>query len=842
MKTARQDVAERERGADGAEMSWDGARGAREGREGAQPVPRPGDVPPMPRRSPETAPETAPDTPPLVRWLGAPRPPASPGVWRQNHVPKPPEDPDRLGDRELVGGAVLAALLGWLVWWLCRNNVLFFEWWIRPLDWVTPPSWGKLPDDWRPGMPTDDLFVARRRAEDVYTVLFAVVLACVTGRLGHWDEVWRRYAPAPARRIVRSVLDRFWWVGRHRRPLLALLAGGVVWTACFNGNWTFWLEPLYAVVPDTWWKPEDTTQYTVTYNLYYLLYTALLAALAAWAGRWRPAWLEFRAELRRRRHGDDAGLSAVPPGGSAPAAPPFEVADLNAVGHPEAAARLAEELREGRMSDLDYARIDRRWQEVRARPTELDRFAEEAAASGAAAFPHPSGSRDLAARTAQHDLLTRQVRIGQAPDEERNPYAYRGEEIALDPAVLGTSLLAVGPPGSGKTGRVIRPVTEAMCLQALTGQAAVVAVGTARSALGPDDAFDVVLHIGDPDGARGPGYHLDPYGGATDTDEAARLLAESLVGGSRVEPREAAAVLVQLIGPYHAAYRQLPGVPELRAMLDGAPAILATLREDLRLAGAFDQERELDARARQTERPDDLGPHLADLLALLDRAGFSGGEGARRGRPFSLADALAHPMRVRVDLPPTGHTEAARIVTRLLLAQFTAAAVTRPDRSRFVCLILDDATSAVTRGTVRGLTQLRPNNAGAVLALRTLDDVPKELRTGLLGAVGCRMAFSGITTWDAEHFARAWGTEWTEDTDVTRTPDRTGGAVKRLVRLVRRVFTGRDTTTESVTVRRVERERWSASELAHRVPPRHAVLSVTRVNGEPGPPVLVRLG
>jgi hypothetical protein len=783
--------------------------------------------------------------PPLVRWLHAPRPAASPGVWRQGHTPKPPEDPNPLSDRELIGGAALAALLGWLVWWLCQNNFPVFEWWIKPLNWVSPQGWLPEPpgdDGWESvgdANAYNNAVAARDRAEDVYTALFAVVLACVTGKLGHWPEVWRRYAPEPAQRLTRAVLDRFWWAGRHRRPLLVLLGGAVVWTACFNGNWTFWLEPLYAAVPDSWWEEGDTTPYTVTYNLYYLLYTALLVAVADWAGRWRPAWRDFRAELRRRRHGDDAGLSAVPPGGSAPPAPPFEIDDLRAVGHPEAAARLGDELREGRMSDLDYARIDRCWQQVRARPTELERFAAEAARQGAAAFPHPSGARELPARTARHDLLTRQVHIGQAPEEERNPYAYRGEEIALDPAVLGTSLLAVGPPGSGKTGRIIRPVTEAMCLQALTGQAAVIAVGTARSALGPDDAFDVILRIGqEGDG----GFQLDPYGGATDTDEAARLLAEALVGGSRVEPREAAAVLVLLIGPYHAAYRQLPGVPELRAMLDGAPAILSTLREDLRLAGAFDQQRELDARARQAERPDDLGPHLADLLALLDRAGFSGGEGTRRPRTFSLADALAHPMRVRVDLPPTGHTEASRIITRLLLAQFTAAAVTRPDRSRFACLILDDATAAITPGTVRGLSQLRPSNAGAVLALRTLDDVPTDLRAGLLGAVGCRMAFSGITTWDAEHFARAWGTEWREDTDVTRTPDRSGGAVKRLVRGVRKLFTGQDTTTQSVTVRRVERERWSASELAHRVPPRHAVLSLTRVDGEPGPPVLVRLG
>jgi hypothetical protein len=44
-----------------------------------------------------------------------------------------------------------------------------------------------------------------------------------------------------------------------------------------------------------------------------------------------------------------------------------------------------------------------------------------------------------------------------------------------------------------------------------------------------------------------------------------------------------------------------------------------------------------------------------------------------------------------------------------------------------------------------------------------------------------------------------------------------------------------------VTVRQVERERWSASELAHGVPAGHAVLSLTTVQGEHAPPLLVNL-
>jgi hypothetical protein len=196
---------------------------------------------------------------------------------------------------------------------------------------------------------------------------------------------------------------------------------------------------------------------------------------------------------------------------------------------------------------------------------------------------------------------------------------------------------------------------------------------------------------------------------------------------------------------------------------------------------------------------------------------------------------------VRIDLPERGHAEASRILARLVLAQFTAAVTTRADRSLFACLVLDDASHTITPEAVRGLQRLRSANAGAVLTLRTLDDAPETLRSALLGAVGCRMALSGVTTWDGKRFAEAWGTTWVETRDVTRTPDQSGGLLRRLGRGVRRIFTGEAATTESVTVRKVERERWSASDLAHAVPAGHAVLSLTATTGELAPPILADL-
>ncbi|WP_227869873.1 MULTISPECIES: ATP-binding protein [Streptomyces] len=730
-------------------------------------------------------------------------------MWRFGHVAKPPREPDPLSDRELYGGALLALLSGLLVWSLCWNG--YVRVWLWPLDWITFDAWSGTR--------------AYVSVTYLYYVLFGLTLAVLFGRIGNWPRVWRRQRPRVLGLLRLRPDAPPLPVAEFRRASLAVVLGAWAWGLSFGGVWVFWLEPLYALVPDSWWENGDSTAYVVAYNVYYALWTALLVAGCTALGGWRQAW---------RR------LSTGPAEQAATLRDLTRWQQLRDGGAVEAAERLTADLRDGTLSDLDYARIDHAWQTVRARPTALGTFSDAVLTAGPAAFAHPSGDRDLAVRTARHDLLTRQVLIGEALDDERNPYEHRGESAALDPTVLGTSLLAVGPPGSGKTGRVIRPVTEAMCLQALTGRAAVVAVGSAPAALGPDGAFDVIVRIGDP----ACGHRLDLYGGVEPTDEAAVLLAEALTGGTRAEPREAAAALVQLIGPYRAAYGHFPGVPELRALLDGAPALLATLAEDLDHAGAWDQQRELAARARQAQRADDIGPLLADRLAVLDRAGFSAapdGAAARRVRPFSLA-ALEHPLRVRVDLPGAGHTEAARILSRLLLAQFTAAVTSRADRSLFACLVLDDATAAVTPGTVRGLTHLRPANAGAVLALRTLDEVPESLRAGLLGAVGCRMAFSGITTWDGEHFARTWGKEWTEDRDVTSSPDRYGGVIRRSGRGVRKLFTGRDATTETVTVRRVERERWSASELAHRLPPRHAVLSLTTVSGESGPPLLIRLG
>lgn len=744
-------------------------------------------------------------------WLRVRRVAAGPGVWSYGHVPRPAGEPTA-PERSLIRGAVISLIACVIVWSVLRANVI--PYWQVPPRLFTPSDW------WPPLGREPGLGTPGDIALQVYRLLVICGLLYGFGRLGNWRAAWN--LAASRGRLVQAALAAVTGlavlliVPREVVPLKQLVYS------------LFPFKDAGAARAAAMISQADTVL-TVLQVLVLVLFL----------------WLGVRPQTR----GDDTSS----PGAVQPAAQqivsggpddPVAWTDVRAAGLVEVADRLGGEVVAGRMNDVDFVRIRRAWETVRAEPSRSRAFADAVRDKGAGACVHPSGARDLPVRAARHDLLARQVLLGTVQDGERNPYARRGSGIALDPEVLGTSLLAIGPSGAGKTSRLVRPVVESLALQALAGQAAVVVVASTGTALGPDTGYDVVVRVGDPDSV----YDLDLYGGATDPDEAATLLAEGFVGDlPGIDVRRAATALAQLLGPFRAAYGRFPAVPELRELLDHVPAAIGALRQALEAAGQHRMLRELDARERQHGAPADPGPALADRVALLDRPAFAGffnvaafgTTGA--GRPFSLR-ALEHPLRVRVDLPERGHADASRMLARLLLAQFNAAAAARTDRTLFALLAFDDASHTLTPEAVRGIQRLRSANAGVLLTLRTLDDVPEALRTPLLGAVGCRMAFSGVTTWDGKRFAEAWGTEWVETRDVTHRTVFADQPLTRAIHAFRKLVSGKAVTTDAVTVRQVERERWSASDLAHVVPPGHAVLSLTSVRGERAAPLLVRLG
>ncbi|MFD5266044.1 ATP/GTP-binding protein [Streptomyces sp. NPDC058335] len=784
--------------------------------------PRPGDAPPLPPGTPSVPAGTpsvphaggpgAPASSAVAAWLNEPRAAAGPGIWRFGYrLPKAARASERLAPVTVVGLLIpfVVALVLWSLW---RRGGLPYQ--FAPLRLFTPDDW------WWGGTIASPKNMEGAEARVVYDGVFFAVLVLAMGRLGAWPDAVRHFVgrrPQPARALLGL--------------LGALVALSFVFPTAFPVvGWDALpvIDPLFSLIALIAGGYELFADRLFTNSLYTVI-TLLVVWPFALVGGWWP-YLKERLATRR---------AAADPGTPAPVERPrAEWPELRDAGQHEAADVLTAEVAAGRMNDVDCARVARAW--TAGRPE----FRETVLRQAGAAWTHPSGSRDLPRRTGRHDLLARQIRIGRWVAGDRVPAAYHDAGAALGPDVLGTSLLAVGPSGSGKTRTLVEPVTEALALQALTGTCALVAVSSAGSPLGSDSAFDVIVRIGNASSV----HDLDPYAGCDDPDEAAAILAEALVGDlDTVNAQGAATALAQLLGPYRAVHGRFPPLPVLRELLEGEPTALSALREAV--AGDEVMRRELDARVRQAGAPGDPGRALADRLALLNRpafADFFGGNGGNGGpesgvhRAFSLRSVAHHPLRVRVDLPERGHEEAGRLITRLVLAQFHTV-VREAGRTHFAALVLDDATGAVTAGSVRRIQRLRSQNAGVLLSLRTVADVPEALHGPLYGAVGCRMAFAGITTWDGSRFAQTWGTEWVETTEVAKHTVFADQPMTRALHALRKLVTGKAVTTDAVTVRQVERERWSASQLAHEVPPGHAVLSLTSLKGEHAPPLLVDL-
>lgn len=803
-------------------MDSDGTRDTRGTH--ANPVPHPTEpprtpaVPPRPGRAPDAPPvpgEAPRSSSAVAAWLDEERPAARPGIWRYGYRP-PKEAAEKLAP-VTVAGMLVPLLLALAVWSFWRRGVIPYQFVL--LRMFTPDDWwwagtvaSPRPVEGRTvGLPGEHALL-------VYDGLFFVALVLSVAALGSWRAVVRHYVgrrPQPARALIAA--------------LLALLALALVFPGAFPGaGWSAVpvVNPLLSLTVLVSGSYDLMASALFTNTLY-----AVVVLLVVWPFARLGTWWPYARERLAAR-----GTSTAP-GTPAPVRPRSQWPTLHDAGQHEAAGLLTAEVAGGRMNDVDCARVEHAFAAARRGAT-LDAFRDTVLSQGGAAWTHPSGARDLPRRAARHDLLAGQVRIGRWVAAERAPQPYHDAGAALGPDVLGTSLLAVGPSGAGKTRTLVEPVTEALALQALTGRCAVVAVSAPGNPLGADGAFDVIVRIGDPSSV----HDLDPYAESDDPDEAAAILAEALVGDlDTVGAQGAVTALAQLLGPFRAVHGRFPSLPELRELLEGEERTLTPLREALAESGDDVMRRELDARIRQAGTPGDAGRALADRLALLNRpvfADFFGGGGP--SRPFSLRAVAHHPLRVRIDLPERGHEEAGRLITRLVLAQFHAV-VREGRRAHFACLVLDDATGAVTAESVRRIQRLRSQNAGVLLTLRTLGDVPEALHGPLHGAVGCRMAFCGVTTWDGSRFAQTWGTAWVETTEVAKHTVFADQPMTRAFHALRKLVTGKAVTTDAVTVRQVERERWSASELAHAVPPGHAVLSLTTVGGEHAPPLLVDL-
>ncbi|MEK8172734.1 hypothetical protein NKH77_37620 [Streptomyces sp. M19] len=128
------------------------------------------------------------------------------------------------------------------------------------------------------------------------------------------------------------------------------------------------------------------------------------------------------------------------------------------------------------MNDVDHARIEGQWRAVRNGRTSLASFTDTVLRHGAAAWRHPR-ARAICPRAARTTTWAPARSVSVPP--RRPAQSVPAPRRRARPGPGGARHLAAGRRAAraGKTGRLVRPVVESLCLQALARRAAVVAVG-----------------------------------------------------------------------------------------------------------------------------------------------------------------------------------------------------------------------------------------------------------------------------------------------------------------------------------------------------------------------------
>jgi hypothetical protein len=501
---------------------------------------------------------------------------------------------------------------------------------------------------------------------------------------------------------------------------------------------------------------------------------------------------------------------------------------------PDLARQLDELSRSVDFSDVDRARIAHAIRRSGDDPEALQRLAQAVASDRSAALVHPSHQRDLPGqRFAVHNLVAGQVRLGEVVPDHRGDFEIAGD-FGIDLDVLRTSMLVIGPPGSGKTRGIATPIVEHLSLAALTGKASMVVVDPKSTDFAYDGWFDVTI---DP---LNPTCGFSLFGGSRTADVAADRLASALLPPQVSDDKAyfidaSKNALYACLAPFEAAYRRWPTVPELLGLLRAEQASIDRVKERLKGPGAKEMKTLLDTRKAQTLRTADPAASLVERFALLDRPALRGLLD-HPGPTFQMRD-LNRPVRVRVALPEAEYPDASRILARLVVSQFVQiTSSSETDRSIFKGLIIDEAGRFVDDYVARGVQKLRSNNAGLVLLSQTMSDFPVEVRATVFGSTGCKAVFGGIDPQDADVFSKWFGDQYVNETTINRSAQ-SGTQYNQFG-----MPDGRShSETSGFSVRRVERARWTVSDIITGVPAGHALVSLARSNGSRVGPVLVNL-
>ncbi|HEY8450960.1 MAG: TraM recognition domain-containing protein [Micromonosporaceae bacterium] len=196
---------------------------------------------------------------------------------------------------------------------------------------------------------------------------------------------------------------------------------------------------------------------------------------------------------------------------------------------------------------------------------------------------------------------------------------------------------------------------------------------------------------------------------------------------------------------------------------------------------------------------------------------------------------INRPLRVRVVLPEAEYPDASVILARLVVSHFVQTVSSADsNRSIYKCLVVDEAGRYVDDYVARGVQRVRSHNAGLVLLTQSLADFRADVRETVFGSTGCKAIFAGVNPDDARTFSAWFGDHYRFDVTLGRSQH-----VSRYDDGTRTGETHGE--TRSVSVRQVERPRWSASDIITGIPAGHALISLARSSGRRGGPFLVDL-
>ena len=531
------------------------------------------------------------------------------------------------------------------------------------------------------------------------------------------------------------------------------------------------------------------------------------------------------------------------------------------VGAQNAVYTLDQALSNGSFTELDWLRISAACSHAVGNSEAIERLVSDIEVNGVKAAAHSSGITRLSTQPfAEHKLTEGRIRLGIVTDHQRNPMEYRNATFGVNVDAMRTSMLIIGPPGSGKTRSFALPIVEHLVLQSLANRASVLVMDPKGDDFDHPDWFDYTINPLNPT----CGFSL--YGGSDDPDGVADRLANALLPSGLSADKayfvdSAKNALYCVLAPFYAAYDRWPKIRELIDLLYFDPVAVQRVRVAL---GQRDKALTkqwgpiLDRRGEQASRKVDPASGLIERLALLDRPQLV--KLLDETEPRFEMQQLNGPVRVRVVLPEAQMPDASKFLARLITSQFVQV-VSSPDTNRniFKGFICDESGPFVDQFVARAVQKVRSNNAGLVLLAQSITDFDEAILPTLLGSVGCRALFGGSSPEDAETFSAIWGTEQRADITYSSSQGTTWGTSHGyssgtttsggfLSDEGASHSEGTSVTNSSggsasngMTRRMVETAIWSPGELVNQIFPRHCILSLASSTGERTPPLMVNL-